>query len=219
MWRIRHNPDDQWQILIATIPHRHAKLTELLGILDKQMQPGISVLVYRDNLEASYAAKMQTLMDAATGEYVSAISDDDSVSPDFIPRVMEALKNRPDQVGFRVRYTEAGILQKPVIHSLSCGGWIDSGPEYLRDIMHFNPVRRELAQRVKFRGFACDVEWADDLRELGIIKTEVFIDDEIFYYQRDGGDNIHVSRQPWQEQDIPELPRYPWLTPIRAAGM
>lgn len=201
----------RWQILIATIPHRHLKLADLLQVLDAQMLPDVRVLVYRDNLEASYAGKLQALMDAATATYVSVLSDDDSVSPDFLPRVHTAMESDPDQIGFRVRYTEAGVRQQPVIHSLACGGWLDTPAELRRDIMYFNPMRRELAQLARFRGFGCDAEWADDLRALGCVKTEVLIDDEVFYYQRDSADNFHSPRQPLPPETILPLPVYPWL--------
>jgi hypothetical protein len=153
---------------------------------------------------------MQALMDHASADYVSTLSDDDSVAPGFIPRCLAAMETGPDQVGFRVRYTEAGRLQQQVIHSLTCGGWYETATGYYRDIMHFNPVRRELAQQVRFRGVVCDVEWAEDLRALGIIKTEVFIDDEILYYMRDVADNFHSPRVPFAVEDIPPLPVYPW---------
>lgn len=210
-----------WQMVIPTIPHRHEKLCALLEVLDAQMLPGFGVLVYRDNLQSDLPTKMQALYDATDAEYVSTMSDDDSVCPDFISRVMAAIdESRPDQVGFRVRYTESGVPQLPVIHSLRCGGWYETGSGYYRDIMHFNPVRRELAQQVRFRGLVCDVEWAEDLRTLGIIKTETFIDDEIFYYMRDHRDNFHtlVQRQPMPAEAIPPLPIYPWLTILKADG-
>lgn len=199
-----------WDILIPTIPHRHAKLCGLLHLLDGQMQPGVRVMLYRDNLEASYPQKLQALADAAEAQYTSFLSDDDSVAPLFIALVSEAMKTQPDQVGFRVRYTEAGVLQMPVIHSLDCGGWSDSAQELRRDMMYYNPVRRELAQQVRFRGPYCDVEWAEDLRALGCVKTEAFIDSEVFYYQRDPADNFHTPRQPMPEP-LPPLPVYPWL--------
>lgn len=204
-------------MIIPTIPHRNAKLCSLLKTLDDQMQPGFSALVYRDNLQADLPTKMNALMDGVTAEYVSTMSDDDSVCPDFIPRVMAAIdESHPDQVGFRVRYTESGIPQPPVIHSLRCGGWFDTATGFYRDIMHFNPVRTELAKQVRFRGLVCDVEWAEDLRNLGIIKREEFIDDEIFYYRRDNSDNFHtvVRREPMPEADIQPLPYYPWLSSL-----
>ena len=106
--------------------------------------------------------------------------------------MLKALAEDPDYVGFRVRYTEAGVRQQPVIHSLACGGWYDHPSELKRDICYFNPTRLELARKVRFRGPYCDVEWGDDLR--GIIKTEVFIDDEVFYYQRDSRQLPHPAQ-------------------------
>jgi hypothetical protein len=198
-----------WQVLIPHIPHRHDKLVELLDVLAAQMQPGVEVLIFTDNLEHSYAEKCQALADASTADYTSHLGNDDSVSPDFIPKVMEALEQWPDYVGFRVRYTEAGILQKPVVHSLQCGGWSD-GEVLRRDLMYYNPIRRGLAQRVKFRGPYCDMEWADDLRALGCVRTEVFIDEELHYYQRDPADNFHTSREPFPGP-LPEIPDYSFV--------
>ncbi len=203
-----------WQLLITTIPHRHGRLCDLLETLDAQMRPGVGVLLARDTRLAGYRPALQALMDAATAEYVSAIADDDSVSPEFIPKITGALETRPDYVGFRVRYTENGHRMKPVIHSLSCGGWSEGGPAYQRDLMYQNPVRREYAQRVRFRGLACDTEWAGDMRALGVVRTEVFIDDEIFIYQRDLSDYIATPRQPLPDDLIRPLPSYPWLAVV-----
>lgn len=207
-----------WQILIPTIPHRHAKLCGLLEVLDAQMRPGVRVMVYRDNLEVSYAGKLQALYDAATADYVSSLADDDSVAPDFIPAVCEAMEQDPDYVGFRVRYTEAGVPQLPVIHSLACGGWRQDAAGLYRDYMYYNPVRRSLAQRVKFRGPYCDEEWAQDMRSLGVAATQVYIDREMLYYQRDSADNFHTPRRPVPEETILPLPSYPWLDTLGEPG-
>ena len=43
-----------WDILIPHMPHRHDRLVELLDVLEPQIQPGVQVLIYSDNLEASY---------------------------------------------------------------------------------------------------------------------------------------------------------------------
>jgi hypothetical protein len=77
--------------------------------------------------------------------------------------------------------------------------------------MYYNPIRRELAQQVRFRGDFCDVEWGDDLRALGIVQNEVLIPDEMVYYQRNVADNFHTQRTPMPEDEIPELPEYPFV--------
>jgi hypothetical protein len=204
----------RWQILIPHMPHRHRSLVRLLDVLADQMKPNVEVIVYTDNLEVPYREKLQTLYDMATADYVSSLGNDDSVAPDFVPRVLRALELDPDYVGFRVRYTEAGVLQSPVTHSLECGGWADTPQGYYRDLMYYNPVRRELAQQVRFRGDFCDVEWADDLRVLGCVKSEIFVDAEMLYYQRDPSDNFHTNRQPMPVEDIPRLPEYPFVRHI-----
>jgi hypothetical protein len=201
-----------WQILIPTIPHRRDRLAELLSVLGAQMRPGVEVLVYADNLEASYQQKLQALADAATAEYTSHLADDDSVSADFLPLIRDVLsEKRPDYIGFRVRYTENGELQWPVIHSMKTGGWAFTGTHLIRDFMYYNPIRRELAEQVKFRGAYCDEEWAEDIRRLDIVKSEVFIDAEMLYYRRTSSDNFHTVRQPWPADEIPPLPSCPFV--------
>lgn len=206
----------KWQILIPHMPHRHAKLCQLLDTLASQMRRGVEVVVLTDNLEACYRDKMQALYDMATAEYVSSLANDDLVAPDFIPRIMAAFDDGPDYVGFRVRYTEAGQPQPPVIHSLTAGGWYQNGTGIFRDLMYYNPIRLELARLVKFRGEFCDEEWAADLRALECVRTEVFIDDEMLYYQRDPADNFHVRRQPMPPAEIPPLPEYPFVRHVPA---
>lgn len=95
-----------WDILVITIPHRHRQLCGLLASLGGQMQPGVAVCVYRDNLQAQIGAKRQRLLQAADAGYVSFIDDDDRVAPDFIPRVRGALEAGPDYVGFPVAVRE-----------------------------------------------------------------------------------------------------------------
>lgn len=219
-----------WNILITTIPHRHDKLLGLLADLDAQMQPGVSVLLCRDEHMAGYRPGLQALMDAATAEYVSALADDDSYAPDAVSRIMAALASRPDYVGFRNRITENGAWKGPVIHSLAYHGWNGCVPSELAfsrpwppdgfklDLMYVNPVRREYAQQVRFRGLACDTQWADDIRALGVVKTEVFIDAEIYYYERDLSDYISTPRGTFREDVIRPLPSYPWLTVIEHPG-
>lgn len=221
--------DPVWQILVTTIPHRHDTLLKLLAHLDAQMQPGVSVLLCRDERMDGYRPGLQALMDAATAEYVSALADDDSYAPDAIPRVMAALESRPDYVGFRQRFIQDGRLMPPAINSLANYGWNGCVPSELGysrpwdggfklDLMYVNPVRREHAQRVRFRGTACDTQWADDMRALGIVKTEVFIDDEIYYYNRNLSDYISTPPGTFREDVIQPLPEYPWLTVIAHPG-
>lgn len=205
-----------WDILITSIPHRHAKLCALLAELDCQLPvPGVGVRLYRDNLEHGYGNKTQDLINSSAASWVSCADDDDMVAPDFVARVMAALESDPDYVGFPVRWTRDGALQAPVEHSLRHGGWHDSADLLKRDIAQFNPIRRELALLGVWEGgYEAERRWGDAVRASGKVMTEVWIDEPVYYYQESPSDTFKTERQPWPAEQIPLLPSYPWLTAI-----
>jgi hypothetical protein len=199
-----------WDILIATIAHRTDLLATLLNHLKPQLRPGVGVLVYRDNREQLYGPKCQALYQASQADYVSMLDDDDWVADDYIPAVMEALEQRPDYVGYRIRYTEHGAPQQPIVHTLTCGGWGATADGLHRDICHKNPLRRELALQAGWQGDGgADQTWANRLRELGQVKTEVFIDRELYHYRSTGAYDTS-SLQPMECP--PPRPRHRFVT-------
>jgi hypothetical protein len=207
-----------WDLLIPTIPHRHEKLCALLKELDRQHEPGFAVRICRDNLERrgimSYL-KWQDLVESSTADYVSWAGDDDWISPDFVPLIMEAIQRGPDQVGFPVKFTHDHIAQPHVMQSLRYSGWYD-WPEVLRDICHLNPLKRELALLGRWRGIYPDEDarWAAEIRATRKVRTEVWINQWMYHYQRVSGENFWAPRVPMPVEDIQPLPTYPWLTVI-----
>ena len=205
-----------WDILTTSIPHRHDTLLLLLEELNRQVpgSDGVGVILYRDDLEVSYGDKTQALINASEADYVSSVDDDDMVAPDFVEKVMNALfLDEPDYVGFRVRWTQNGVPCRPVVHSLAYSGWDDSGSELKRDITQFNPVRRELALLGTWEGgWQAERRWGDQLRASGKVKTETFIDQEMYYYQERPGNSFQADRKPLRT--MADLPSYPWLRQI-----
>jgi hypothetical protein len=202
-----------WDILICSIEHRANMLDVLLAELERQLLPGVGVRVFRDNLETVYGEKCQRLLDSSTADYVSFLDDDDWIAEDFIETIMEALYLEPDYVGFKVLYTKDGHPQIPVFHTLRYGGWVDSPDALYRDIVHFNPIRRDLAvQGVWAGGDGADRRWANQLREKGCVKSEVFIDRELHHYRNRTHDTFVLSslQQPLAEH--PPLPDYGFVT-------
>ena len=208
-----------WDILLPTMPHRHDQMCGLLAELDRQWQPGLGVLIYRDNLQrpgnASYG-KWQDLQEMSQADYTSFIADDDWVAPDFVTRIMGALQSRPDYVGFAVRYTFDGNPATPVDHSLRHTGWHDSAAVLARDIVHHNPIRRDLALQATWATDhqGADRTWAADLRATGKVQDEVYLPEQMYYYQetsvswsRWGGRNPG----PLPDHEIKPVPEYPWL--------
>jgi hypothetical protein len=207
-----------WDLLIPTIPHRHEQLCALLNELDSQRRPGFGVRVWRDNFDRrgidSYQ-KWQDLADSSQADYISYAGDDDRVAPDFVPVIMDALEGCPDYVGFPVRFTEDGHEKPLVMHSLRYGGWDDGA--MTRDIVHQNPMRRELSLLARWgtwRTVSEDAEWAAAIRATGCVKEEAWVDKPMYHYQRVTHRNFHAASTwaPMNPADILPLPEYPWLT-------
>lgn len=200
-----------WDILICSIEHRTEQLAALLDTLGGQLQPGVRILVYRDNLEVRYGEKCQALLDRSDAEYVCFIDDDDSVHPDYVQRIVDALAHDPDYVGFCVAYTEDGERQVPVVHSLKCEGWVNGPDALLRDIVHFNPIRRSLALRARWAGGnGADRRWADELRAQNCVQSEVYVPAELYCYRHSSGDTFCAPREPLVEH--PPRPEHEFVT-------
>jgi hypothetical protein len=212
-----------WDILLPTLPHpvRHEGTVALLAEIDRQWEPGLGVIIYRDNLQRrgndSYG-KWQDLEEMSKADYTSFIGDDDWIAPDFVSRVMEALGSGPDYVGFPVRYTYDGVYQLPVEHSLRHQYWYNTEAGLFRDIVHHNPIRRELALLAKWEVShqSADVTWASALRDTGKVRTETWIPDPMYYYQETSQSWSRVTSgglpEPLPREEIRPLPEFPWLT-------
>jgi hypothetical protein len=211
--------DLTWDILLPTLPHRHDQLCPLLAEIDRQWQPGLGMILYRDNLQrpgnASYG-KWQDLEEMSRAEYISFIGDDDWVAPDYVSRVMEALGSGPDYVGYAIRYTSNGNPMMPVEHSLRHGGFREAPDALYRDIVHHNPIRRDLALLATWRTdhHTADQTWSKDLRETGRVQTEVWIPEQMYYYQETSNSWTRwgAGPQPLPDSEIRPVPEYPWLT-------
>ena len=189
---------------------RTGQLTEVLTEIKRQWQPGLGVIVSRDNMELGYGAKCQLLLDSSQADYVCYLDDDDMIAPTYVVDIFEAINSKvptetadgittvlepPDYIGFNVRYTTDGVRQLPVTHSLEYNGWINAPDHLYRDIVHFNPVRRELGiQSSWVGGYAADGRWCDGLR--GLVKTQVFIDKELHYYQHSSSTSFLGHHEP-----------------------
>jgi hypothetical protein len=223
--RFGHLPT--WDLLIATIPHRHATLLELLAGLDAQIEYplsclmyGVGAILYRDNLTAEYGDKTQALLEASKAEYVSCIDDDDLLAPRAVARITAALRTHPDYVGFTVAWTRDGVPQAPVEHSLRHPPWHNSPEQLLRSVMQFNPIRRDVALEGKWHGgYEAERRWQEGVLASGRCKTEMFLDDPpVYLYRERTGDTFKTPRQPMAAADIPPLPEYPWLRVLTAPG-
>lgn len=210
-----------YDLMMASIPHRHDRLCLLLAEFNRQMRPGVGLRIHYDNLVVPVGEKYRVLANSSQADYVSVFEDDDWPAPDFIDRVLGALESRPDYVGFPVAWTHDGRPQIPVVHSLRYDNWRNKPDVLERDINQFNPIRRELALLGDYcghpgDGLAWDAHWTLGVRDSGLCKTEVWIPEAMHYYRTLSHDTFMTPRTPMAEADIPPVPKYPWLVEVSA---
>jgi glycosyltransferase involved in cell wall biosynthesis len=142
-----------WSILIATLSAREDQLAALLAVLLPQCEADgrVEVVGLHNDGEHPLAVYRQALLDAAAGDYVSFVDDDDQVDGEFVPAVTAAMAADPDYVAFSHAYYADGRRHPlPVVTGISYGGWYDTAEALIRDVTQINPVRRSIAQQADF---------------------------------------------------------------------
>jgi hypothetical protein len=201
-----------WSILVPTLGERRALFERLLDGLMPQVarQDGrVQVVAWHNNGRPSLPEIRQRMVLAAETEYVSFVDDDDLVAPDYVAEVAGALDAaivpctcralteggghshgcrywRPDYVGFQLQCYSNGHPTGIAHHSLAFTRWRNMPGRYERDISHINPMRTSIARRADFRttraGGAEDRAWADQLRRMRALRTEVVIPRILYHY-------------------------------------
>jgi len=145
----------------------------------------VEVLFEEDEKQMSVGAKSQKLLERSNGKYVVRFDSDDRPKPYYVEEIIKAIESNPDCVGFKIAMTTNGEKPEICCHSLKYKVWAENvdGYNYVRNVTHFNPVKREIALQVGFKDirFGEDKDYSDRITPL--CKTEVFIDKFMFDYR------------------------------------
>lgn len=174
-----------WNVLIATLGQRRARFERLLAQLLPQTEPyagDVTVTALFNNGELGDIGELRhRLLASASSDYVSFVDDDDEVPDYFVRRVMEALEENPDYVGWTMQCYVDGVKMKPTKHSIIYEGWTEDDHGYYRDISHLNPIRTSIARRGSFRvELPEDCNWAAQVAPL--VKHEIYLPDVMYHY-------------------------------------
>jgi hypothetical protein len=180
-------------ILICSIEERSEKLKALLDLFQLELKEigAVEILTEIDNKELSIGLKRQKLLERATGKWIVFFDDDDLPSYNYINLILNAIAHGDaiDCIGIRGIMTTNGSNMKTWCHRLGYkieGNGVHlhhSGYDYVRPIIHFNPVKRSLALQAGFKDmrFGEDMDYASRLNPL--LKKEYFIDEILFHYR------------------------------------
>jgi glycosyltransferase involved in cell wall biosynthesis len=174
-------------LLSILIPSRKRREPHLINLLNSlRYHPDVTVSVDM-NERMTIGAKRNTMIRNAKTEYVVFIDDDDHVSEDYIDLIIEALQTKPDVVGISGWMTFAGEHRIPWKISKDLPYRYEDGM-YLRHTNHLCPIKTSIACAAGYppKRFGEDYAYAMRLKAQGLIKTEVFIDKEIYHYDYRG---------------------------------
>lgn len=169
-------------ILIPSLKKREKQLNQLLDFLVKQKTPEVEIVAMVDSGELSVGVKRQQLLEKATGQFISFIDDDDTVSARYVSNILRAIQIEPDVVGICGIITTDGNNPKKFIHSLQYKTWSEDQSAYYRNPNHLNPVKRELALKAGFLDMNCGEDREYSKRLLPFLKSETMIDEIMYYY-------------------------------------
>jgi hypothetical protein len=200
--------DPRWSILIATQPSRSEYLKRLLGVLTPQAagRSDVEVMVRTSDPELGLGDNRQIMREGARGLYSNFVDDDDLVASDYVGRVLPLLDG-VDYVSYEFQEYSDGMPRPPTHVSLHHGPWHQDSTGLWRDIVHFCPVKTALALAVPMSGgWGEDTRWTNQMRDLGIIKTEHHIDAAIhFLYYRSSKKDGAKASAPYHQKSAAQV--------------
>lgn len=179
-------------ILICTTIDRRVMFLDLQTefyrqIVSNGLATEVEVLYEEDNKEMSVGAKRQILLERAIGDWIVYFDSDDKPNREYVLLIYQTIISNSDIdcIGMNVDMTTDGNNPQKCCHRLKYPEWKDNidGWDYVRNITHFNPIKRKLALMVGFKDerFGEDKIYSDLVTKL--CKKEAYIEQPLFHYR------------------------------------
>lgn len=124
-------------------------------------------------------------MQLATGSHIIFLDDDDWVNSKYVVSIFAAIQyHNPDVVTFKGWMTTDG--KSRVNFTIKLGeDYVERGGVYYRYPNHLCAIRKSIAMKVPFQNIRHqeDYNFATALKNKGLLKTEVHIDEELYHYR------------------------------------
>jgi hypothetical protein len=147
----------------------------------------VEILIEEDAGELTIGAKRQALLEAACGDYVCFVDDDDMVSRTYVRDILEALERQPDATHCSLRgiLLQAGFPARIFEHSTKYPKWERIDGCFVRPPNHVNPIRRDLALGVGFesKNWGEDRDFSEKLLRTGCLTVEAWVEPVLYYYR------------------------------------
>ena len=192
------NNDIKLSILICSLENdeRQENLNKLIHELNHQICKNyaeniVEVLIEKDNGLIPVGEKRNILISKASGEYICFIDDDDFISDNYLNLILQHLEK--DILMIRIAHLVNGVKSKPIQTSLYIDHLETSDFIFRANHFHLCPVKKEIANWVKFPqiNFAEDLDYSQRL--ISAIQSYDIIEEEIYIYVYIYNDNLEKS--------------------------
>ena len=176
-------------ILIPTLTTRAEYLTNLIAILQPQLNDDVELVINSDDGTKSIGEKRNELLMRAQGDYICFVDDDDEVSNKYVENILEALKSKPDCCSLTGVITWDDERPELFCHSIKYKEYkTNTNNEpivYERYPNHLNAIKRSIAVKYSFMpiDYGEDTEWATQVFKGGELKVEEEIKEVLYHYK------------------------------------
>ena len=177
-------------VLVCSVYERLGKSPVIDKLFEQARGLPVEILVLTDDRTRSIGSKRNSLMQAAKGEFISFVDDDDDVSDDYCSSAVSAIKSSEDDIDvvcFHLDYVRLGVKKWTVEHSLAYEDEsVNVNKSYDRLIRnsprHTSIVRRSIATKLPFKdsSYGEDSDWGRRLKKLA--KSEAIIPRSLYVY-------------------------------------
>lgn len=176
-------------ILICHLPERNHLLRRLTNELDRQKAKHNGLVNYKIHDAGrvlSTGAKRNQLIEQSDSEYFSFIDDDDFIAPNYVDEMIKAMESKPDVITFRGWIEEDRQNRKGFTIRLG-SAYEERNKHYYRWPNHICAYKRSVVNMVKFPDIWVqeDFVWSQTIKARKLLKTEVHIDQELYFYEYD----------------------------------
>lgn len=185
-------------ILICTLPERADKLKRLTTTLDKQIanfNGEVSYKCHDAGRSLTTGRKRNMLIEQSESDYFSFVDDDDNVSDHYVNSIMNAIYTGPDVVTFCGHMTTNGTNRREFTIKLG-SKYEERDGHYYRFPNHLCAFKREKVNMVKFpeQWVQEDFIWAKQINDQRLLKTEVHIESDLYWYDFNYTPKFHERR-------------------------
>lgn len=190
-------------ILICTLADRRDKLKRLLNILTPQIEKFKDQVYYSLHDAGRFmptGRKRNELITQTQSDYFVFIDDDDIVPMYYVSEILKAIEQNPDVITFKGYMTTDGRDRRDWTIRLG-SKYEERNGHYYRWPNHIVPMRRDAVRGVMFPEIwhGEDYQWSKKINDLKLLKTEVFIDKDLYHYDKikvaNRGEEMRIRRQ------------------------